>query len=189
MIDINKIIEWIKLPPRIIGAIAILCVIALFTPGNILNKLGILEIRNKYFTWLGIIFIVSSSLLATDSLMSCYSWLKKKLQLRASHHIRKKRLHNLTPNEQEILRGYIEKNTRTQTLSITSGIVSGLEAAKIIYCATGLSYAGGVEFDYNIQPWAWQYLNQYPELIGIDKKEEVKPTFSKSLLQFRIWLC
>ena len=59
-------------------------------------------------------------------LTSFYSWLKKKLQLRVSHHIRKKRLHNLTPNEQEILRGYIEKNTHTQTLSIISGIVSGL---------------------------------------------------------------
>jgi hypothetical protein len=188
MMDINKIIEWIKLPPRIIGAITVICVITLFTPGNILNKLGILEIRNKYFTWLGIIFIVSSSLLVTHGLSSFYSWLKKKLQLRVSQHIRKKRLYNLTPNEQKILRGYIEKNTHTQTLSIISGIVSGLEAAKIIYRATELSYSGGVKFDYNIQPWAWQYLNTYPELIGIDKKEKVKPTFVKSLLQFRIKL-
>lgn len=43
-------------------------------------------------------------------------------------------------------------------------VVLGLETEKIIYRASSLS-SYYTNFPYNIQPWAWEYLNQHPDLL------------------------
>jgi hypothetical protein len=63
------------------------------------------------------------------------------------------------------LRGYIEDGTRTQDLPMHDGVVGGLQAERIIFRATVLS-RGWDEFAYNIQPWAWEYLNKHRKLLS-----------------------
>jgi hypothetical protein len=75
----------------------------------------------------------------------------------------KERLHNLTADEREILQNYIGNRTKTQELDIRSGVVNELENDFIIYRASNIGHLGG--WAYNIQPWAWDYLNEHPELI------------------------
>lgn len=78
---------------------------------------------------------------------------------------RKKRLHRLSAEEKQILRAYIERQTRSLNLDVMSGVVNGLEQETIIYRASSLGHlmAG---FAYNIQPWAWDYLNEHRDLLG-----------------------
>jgi hypothetical protein len=45
------------------------------------------------------------------------------------------------------------------------GVVGGLQAERIIFRATVLS-RGWDEFAYNIQPWAWEYLNKHRKLLS-----------------------
>jgi hypothetical protein len=79
----------------------------------------------------------------------------------------KKRLHRLTIEEKQILRGYVEGQTRSMNLNVSSGIVNGLVGESIIYRASNLSnpMAGFMAFSYNIQPWAWDYLNKHRDLL------------------------
>ncbi|MDA0302086.1 MAG: super-infection exclusion protein B [Chloroflexi bacterium] len=59
---------------------------------------------------------------------------------------------------------YTSGKTRTQTLDMANGVVRSLEAAQVIARAASVS-RGLTYFDYNIQPWAWDFLRQYPELL------------------------
>ena len=59
---------------------------------------------------------------------------------------------------------YIDENTRTQELNLADGRVRELEYNKIVYRACDIS-KGFTDFDYNIQPWAWDYLNKHKEIL------------------------
>ena len=78
-----------------------------------------------------------------------------------------RRLQSLTDEEIHILSAYIMRKTRTQYLSIQSGVVKGLVHDNIIYRSSNvgsLEY-GAMAFAHNIQPWAWEYLNDHPEIV------------------------
>jgi len=79
------------------------------------------------------------------------------------------RLHNLTAEEREILRGYIGNGTKTQLLDIQSGVVNELEEVFIIYRSSNIGHLSG--WSYNIQPWAWDYLNKHLELLFSNEEE------------------
>lgn len=73
-------------------------------------------------------------------------------------------LKNLTPDEKEILRGFVFENKRTQFFRFSSGEVNHLVAMQVIYRASNLAKIGDV-FAYNIQPWALEYLLKNPQVI------------------------
>ena len=62
-----------------------------------------------------------------------------------------------------MLASYVVGNTKTLTLDLRSGVAGGLESSRIIYRSSTLGSLHG--FDYNIQPWAWDYLRQHRELL------------------------
>ena len=58
----------------------------------------------------------------------------------------------------------INNNTKTITLDYSDGTTTGLEKAFIIVRASVISKSF-TYFDYNIQPWAWEYLNKNKHLL------------------------
>lgn len=76
-------------------------------------------------------------------------------------------LHYLSNQEKEVLKRYIKTGNTTVSLNDASGVVRGLAAKTIIFRATNLGH--GFNFDYNIQPWAWKYLNENPHILGLSK--------------------
>jgi hypothetical protein len=48
-------------------------------------------------------------------------------------------------------------------------VVNGLEIKKVIFRASNIGDLD--EWAYNIQPWAWEYLNDHPELFTLNEKE------------------
>ena len=165
MVEIAKFLEIFKLKLSIFVALTLALGAFLFLPDGAAKQFGIQEIRTKYKSYAGCAFIITASLVTVQSLAKAGGYIRKR-SLRSK--FRKKAiqsLHNLTPTEKQILCGYILPNERTQYLSIQDGIVNGLCAAGIIYRSANVGNLYGRGYAFNIEDWAWDYLQAHPELI------------------------
>jgi hypothetical protein len=160
----SDILDFIKLNPKYLTGLVIASGVLLFTPIYFLDRLGITDLVDKYRIWIGLIFLITVSLLISHLIWHISNSIKSKLDGQSFQKIGKQRLKKLTPREKHILNGYINENERTQYLDYTDGSVRELELMKIIYRSSNLS-RGGTVFAYNIQPWAWDYLNKHKKLL------------------------
>ncbi len=103
-------------------------------------------------------FLVCAAFLIWEIFTSIVKWNNSQRGLRNA----KRRLRSLTLEEKEVLRGFVEGNTRTQTLNSSNAIVYGLCQAKIIYLATPSKYALD---NYHITDWARDYLKKNTYLL------------------------
>ena len=80
-------------------------------------------------------------------------------------HVRRLRtfLYTLSPPEKAVLKQYIDRNTSTVSFTIGDGVVGGLVKKRILWQSGNAST--GFYFDYNLQPWAWEYLQKNPRLV------------------------
>lgn len=163
--DILKtIIEFLKLAPRYLIALGLMAACLLFLPDDFLKKIGVSQFAQDNRSWLGLIFIGTTALFIVsvtgDMFKSIRRWWRKR---RAFTEITN-RLHRLTEDEKQILRYYIAKQTRANTLRINDGVVQGLVADGILYRSTSMgSLVEG--FGYKISDIAWNYLNVFPNLL------------------------
>ena len=161
--DVSKLTEWLKLSSEHLVGVLLFSSAVLGTlilaPDDWLRALGLAEFSNEYRTWLGLLLVLSTALLIVRLVTAVFRWSRQEVVLRRNVRRRRQRLHTLTGPERGILAKYVKENTRTQYLDVTDGVVRGLEAEQIIYRPASLS-ANYTVFAYNIQPWAWDYLNQ-----------------------------
>lgn len=76
----------------------------------------------------------------------------------------KKYLSSLSLEEKKILKQYINKGTKTQYFDISNGVISNLVTMDIIFRAS-ITSKKGFFFAYNIQPWAWNCLNENKKIL------------------------
>ena len=171
---ISKITDWLKLSPKYLFPISLVTGFIIFTTNKTLEVFGIVPLITQIRPYLGIIFLISSALLASHILFSLLSWINKKIQ-RILFILRlPKRLLELTNDEKNILLYYISNQTKTQHLSTLDGVVSGLEINGIIFKSSNWGHSPH-DWSYNIQPWAWEYLNKHKDLLKrrtIERLEE-----------------
>ena len=120
----------------------------------------------KNETIIGAVFLGSAVLIATHILATIGKPLFDLVLDAILRGQRQKRLHDLTGKEKKILRAYIENETRSLQLPITSGVVNGLVSENIIYRSSSVGEGVGMKFAHNIQPWAREYLKENPELLA-----------------------
>ncbi|HDZ48225.1 hypothetical protein LCGC14_0209820 [marine sediment metagenome] len=159
-----KYLEWLKLSGKHALVLFLISSVLLFGSEELINTLGLLEAREAVKPWLGVVWLVSLSITAADSIYLVFKWVKKRIEWRVNLKRLQKGLHNLTPEEKAFLSGYITNNTRTQSAHYNDGMINGLVAATIIYRSSNLSQYH-TTFPYNIQPWAWEYLQKHPEVL------------------------
>ncbi len=162
--DLTKILDWIKLSPKYLAAIAIFAGLLLFAPRSITETLGLFPIVEQYRTWIGLAFFLTVALLGVHVASWVFDSVKERWNLDQIKRMQIKYLHKLTNEEKAVLRGYILQKSRTQLLDYTDGVVSGLEGMSIIYRATTMSQR--FNFAYNIQVWIYDYLQKHQELIA-----------------------
>lgn len=156
--DLTGALNWLKLSPKYLVAITIATGAILFAPENLLTFLGMTEIKTSYKSWLGLGFIIAASLLIANLFFYIVKWVITRITWRRNRVKCQTYLNDLTSDELEILREYIGTQSRTQYLPIDSGVVQGLVGNKIIYRSANVGdMVDGWAF--NIQPWAWDYLN------------------------------
>ncbi len=161
--DWTKILEGIKLSPKYLAAIALASGLPLFGPERLQDALGLKSWLATYRAWFGLAFVVSAALLIVHLVHLSWQKVSEGKRRKRQRTAGEKRLRNLTPEERSVLAGYILRNTRTQQLRIGSGVVAGLEHEDIIYRSTSFGKLDG--FAYNIREWAWDYLQQNPQLV------------------------
>lgn len=165
--DPSKWLDWIKLPTKTLAALCIVFGVLIFSGDAALERFGLKTFVHEYRAYLGVGFLVSLSLTVVNTLAATlkfiYPWIAQAYWIRLG----RKRLKKLNPTEKKILRYYIQNQTRSQSLPIQDGTVNALQREKIIIRGSSLGSLYG--FDFNIQPWAWEYLNEHPELLDLEQ--------------------
>jgi hypothetical protein len=158
-------LEFLKLAPRYLVTMAIVAGFLLFANAPILQSIGVLDFEKRNRQWIGIIFILSTTLFLVDRSIPVVHFIRYRITL---HNVRKgvlKRLHSLTEDEKQILRFYIQLQTKANVLRLDDGVVKGLEGHGIIWRSS--SVGNMMEgFAYNIGEVAWEYLNEHKELLA-----------------------
>jgi hypothetical protein len=164
MPGIEQIIQALKLAPRYLIAVSVFCGVLLFINEQLSKTLGVFQFTQDYRQWIGIAFVASIVLVAID-------W-SIKIGTVVSNFVRRikfkndlvKRLHSLTEEEKQILRYYLAKQSKTNTLRTDDGVVNTLTAKGIIYRSA--SHGNLLEgFSHNIHELAWDYLKENPGVL------------------------
>jgi hypothetical protein len=161
---LGKFPEWLGLKPRLLFGVCLVAGLILFLPDSALEALGLSTLRGQHHTWLGLSFIGSSALLVSHLAGEAWTWFKSLYKERKLARIREAHLRELGPDEQGILVQYIANREKTRYFEFSDGVVNGLVTKKILYRASNMA-AHFTTFPYNIQPWAWRYLLDHPEVL------------------------
>jgi hypothetical protein len=160
----SKIVELIKLPLLYVFAFFLTATCFIFLPDQILIDLGVKQIRDTYRSYIGIVFIVSFSIILVNIVALIYKVSKRKYRNYRNKRIAKKTLKDLSNAEKEILKQMLLNGTNSFQIDITDGIHTRLESHKIIYRAANVSKYGTL-FAFCIQPWAIDYLRKNMHLL------------------------
>lgn len=161
---IKSVLEFLKVAPRYFVAVAIITAFLLFAPVEWLERIGLSSFVSDNRKWLGLALLVSAVLWGVYAVSSAGKAVQR--VARRSRLERKvvSKLRSLTEDEKQILRYYLENNTRANTLRVDDGVVQGLVASRIIFRSASMgSVIEG--FAHNISDLAWDYLHCYPEIL------------------------
>lgn len=160
----TTVLEVLKLAPRYLAAVAVVCGVLVFANQTALDGLGLREFTENNRHWIGLAFLASAAVALLDGAKEVAGWVRTQVATAKLRQKRLDRLHSLTEEEKQILRYYFAKQTRTNSLRIQDGIVQGLVAAGIIHQSASLGdlHSG---FSYNISEFAWDYLNTNPKIL------------------------
>jgi hypothetical protein len=168
--DYTKILDWIKLSPRHLLPLAIFTGFLVFAPPDLLDVFGLTDFVERYRMYFGLGFLLSAALLLGSGIAAGYDWRQRRREEAQFKQRLEQALEHLSEPEKEVLRGYIDSGTKTRYFSMKDGVVGGLRTQGILYPPNRL---GDMErWAYNIQPWAWDYLNDHPELLSKTPSED-----------------
>lgn len=166
-IDFN-IKEILTLPISIMAALSLASGLLLFSPSTFVEKMFMIEFRDKYGFTIGIVFIVSISILIVNllyTLTKSITGVKAKKKFYASAE---KRLDNLNHYQKAILFALYQQDNRTLPLPLHDGAVLELEQKFMIGKATSqymVSDLNNAVFPYLLQPWVSDELKNKPHIL------------------------
>jgi hypothetical protein len=163
--DITQPLGWLKLPQTVLWGLLIVSGLMLWGPPQFVTGLGLASFIQVYRMYLGVAFLFFAVATVPRLVANIVSWPLHAIQERRAGKQRIARLSDLSPQEKALVCHFLVNDTRSVTLSYTDGLTQGLVHAGIIYRASNLSQ-GGTRFAYNIQPWAWDYLREHPEILN-----------------------
>lgn len=161
---LTKILDVLKLSATPALAVAFASGVLLFGGDRLTAALGLTEVMPTIRPWVGAGFVVSVTLLFAYAATAVGRWIKKRWTWAANERNLRKRLHNLAPDEQDVLSRFLLERRKCLSFDMKDGLSQGLAAAEILFRSSGVGDAID-GFDFSIQPWAWAYLNKHPELV------------------------
>jgi len=153
-----------KAGPPIYTALLIACSLLLFLPDPVLARFGLAEFLQSYRTYVGVGFIASLSLLAVTVLSVVISPIASAFEDWRFRRHGLRTLGELTNAEKQFLRPYIRDGENTHYASISDGVAQGLVGKNLIYRASHVS-TSGMNFPYNLQPYARRLLIEHSHLL------------------------
>ena len=161
-------LDFLKLPPTILGALAIASGLLLYLPDEIIKILYMENFRNNFGFILGIIFIVSISILSILLINYIYKYIKKAVLKRyTSNKDRKgkiKYLLDLDKSKTDLIKAFLKEKNHTLSLTMNDGITVEFEYMYIISKAGGTQvmnfYKDMPVLKYFLQPWVEKIIKE-----------------------------
>ncbi|KYD05317.1 superinfection exclusion B family protein [Bacillus atrophaeus] len=176
-----KITELLTLPAAIMTAISIASGILLFSPLAFLDKLFMLGFREKYGFIIGLVFLLSVSILIVNLIIQTFKTISKNKIQKEFYATAEKRLRELTILQKAIVYELFKQDDRTLPLPIHNGAVIELEQNLVIGKAASQYFVedlNNASIPYHLQPWVSGELNSKPELL-YDFEEACKIQYDK----------
>ncbi|MEF9961712.1 MAG: superinfection exclusion B family protein [Erysipelotrichaceae bacterium] len=164
--DFN-IADFFKLPTKIMASLAFASGMVLFLPESIISNLFMIEFRNNYGFILGLIFIVSFTILLVTLFISIYTYFHHKYLMKKFKATAHERLHKLTDYQKAIIYELYGEDNHTCELPLNDGAVHYLEHNIMIGKATTqyeVEDLNNPYFPYMLQPWVIEELLNSHEL-------------------------
>ena len=166
--DVN-IADFFKLPTKIMFAIALASGMILFLPDNIVSKMYMVDFRDNYGFAIGLLFLISFSILVVTLIVGCYNYFHDKYSLKKFKATAKERLQKLDDYQKAIVYGLYMEDSHTDELPLHDGAVHWLEQNLIITKTTNqyaVSDLNNAVFPFMLQPWAVEELQKDNELLS-----------------------
>ena len=162
-------IDFLKLPPNILGALSIASGALLLLPDQLAKRLYMTEFRDKYGFTIGIIFVVSTAILIVLIVSKIYHYFYDKHSSKKLVEAQTKYLKRMTPEQVIVIREFINEPTHTLPLPYNNGLVIELQHLQIITPAgqTHLVDMLDPQIQFFLQPWVIQRINNDDELMLI----------------------
>ena len=158
----KNIVDFLKLPPRILGALSVASGLLLFLPNVIIEKLYMTSFRDKYGFAIGIVFVVSTSILVVFLVVIIAKKIKDKYYNKRLKKARVAYLKRIDGNKVDLL----NEPTHTAMLPMHDGVVLELQHFYVILPA-GSTHAVNMadpQINYFLQPWVIEEIDGDPEL-------------------------
>ena len=161
-----NISDFFKLPNKIMASLALASGMILFLPNTMVEKMYMVDFRNKFGFATGLIFIVSFSILLITSLATCYKYFLHKYLMIKFKATAKKRLNALDTYQKALIYDLYCEDNHTDELPLHDGAVNFLEHSMMIAKATTqymVSNLNNACFPYMLQPWVISKLQRDDE--------------------------
>jgi hypothetical protein len=157
-----NLIDFFKLPIKIICALAIASGIILFLPDNIATKLYVQKFRSDYGFTIGIVFIITISIILVTLCIIAQRFVIKKYKNKIFHKNSNKKLNGLSQYQKSIIYGLLLETNHTFELPLNDGAVRSLEAYIMISKAASqypVENMYNPVYPYMLQPWVVERMN------------------------------
>lgn len=174
-------IALLKLPPSILSALSLGSGLVLFLPNWILIKLGLNNMLPIWRTIIGIIFIITSCLLAIYVLIKLFKILARFIELFFTKISISKTINALSDEELKILIMLYRTPNFSSNLPLSDGITSRLINKKLIQFASKETLAKGnrMFIIFTITSIAQDYLNKHPEILKKCNKDDLQKLYNQ----------
>lgn len=125
-------VDFLKLPPYMLGALAVTSGILSLLPDKVIKKLYMIEFRDKYGFTIGIILIVSLSILTILLVLKIYHFFYDKRLDKKVAEGQLKYLRNMSRDKVMIVNAFLQERTHTLELPVNDGLVIELQHFGII---------------------------------------------------------
>lgn len=161
--------DFFKLPTKIMFALALASGMILFLPDSIVAKMYMVDFRNKYGFAIGLLFLVSFSILIVTIFIGSYNYFNQKHSMKKFRATANERLQKLDDYQKAIVYGLYMEDNHTDELPLHDGAVKWLEHNIIIIKTTNqyaVSDINNAVFPYMLQPWVVEELQKDSELLA-----------------------
>ena len=160
---ILKIIQNIKsIPVNIYFSMLLISSILFFLPKAALDLLGLLEFKKNNVEIIGPVYVLIVSLFIGKLINVMSKKIVEHKNLKRLH----KRLNMLTPEEKSLLQVFVFESRNTIKTTIDDGVMAGLVSKNIVVRLSNTSDRH-MEFPFNLQPWAREWLDKNNHLLEI----------------------
>ena len=162
----KALLDFLKLPAHILGALALASGGVLFLPKEVIEKLYLLEVKDRYGLIIGVAFLLSSSLLTISFVRKIWELFVEQINFRRVKREQIKYLSGLDSLKTNLIIKFLQMPTHTLPLPFDDGVTAELNGYGIISLTSSMQTLSheGYEVNYFLQPWVRDLIKENKKL-------------------------